>query len=278
MDKRPLIGICLCAVVLLVLGSLSNCLRVEAVQGCDCSDPPCWPELSGTMGQNNWYISSVFVGFNGSFYEINYRIDGGGWQTYTAPFGITNDGVHLLEWYCDDNMSNIGSIEIKIDKIKPIVRMNYTWSGNHWIGFTLIYYPYAFDLMSGMNRVELYIQGVFYGINISPGPNYEFVYPLCDEGVYNVRGFILNPKITDNYVKFYCLLVTIFAHEKSSPYLQADAYAYDNAGNREKASIYPPSLPATIVPGPYLFKGVILPNNYTGRIGMFFIDATFHDI
>jgi hypothetical protein len=116
LDKKPLIGVSIIAVVLLVLGSLSNVVGIENVQSCDCDDPPCWVELSGVMGNNNWYVSDVYVGFNGSFYEINYRIDGGSWQTYTAPFSLTTEGIHLFEWYCDDNMSNIGSIEIKIDK------------------------------------------------------------------------------------------------------------------------------------------------------------------
>ena len=84
MDKKPLIGVSICAVVLLVLGSLSNVVGNENTENCGCGVPPCWPVLSGTMGDNNWYISSVFVGFVGSMH--NYRIDGGAWQTYTAPF------------------------------------------------------------------------------------------------------------------------------------------------------------------------------------------------
>jgi len=228
-------------------------------------------------GENNWYVSSVFVGFNGSFHKINYRNDGGGWQTYTAPFGLTTEGIHLFEWYCDDNMSNVGSVEIKIDRTKPRVRMNFTYEGNRWVGYTLIFYPVAFDSMSGMNRVELYFNGELYEISFEPGPYYKFIYSLNYEGVYNVRGFILNPRITVNYVKFYCLLVTISAGHKSLYSWEAKVYAYDNARNWDYTTLVPPWLPATIVPGPYLFKGVILPNNYTGRMGLFFIDATFND-
>jgi len=50
MDKKPLIGVSICAVVLLVLGSLTNVVGIESSQGCGCGDPPCWSELSGTMG------------------------------------------------------------------------------------------------------------------------------------------------------------------------------------------------------------------------------------
>jgi len=277
MDKKPLIGVSICAVVLLVLGSLSNVVGIENAQSCGCGDPPCWPVLSGTMGDNNWYVSSVSVWFNGSYNGIAYRIDGGSWQTYTEEFSISTDGIHLLEWACDFNISNIYSVEIKIDRTKPIGWMMYTWEGNRWVGYTLIYQLFANDTMSGMNRAEFYINGELHEIIFGPGPDYVSTYPLYYEGIYNVRGFILNPKITDNYVKFYCLLVTISAYEKSLPHLTACANFYDNAGNWDFATIVPPSLPATIVPGPYLFKGVILPNNYTGRIGMFFIKATFYD-
>ena len=64
MDKKPLIVVSLCAVVLLVLGSLSNVVGIENVQGCGCDDPQRWPEISGSMGQNNWYVSYVNVTFN----------------------------------------------------------------------------------------------------------------------------------------------------------------------------------------------------------------------
>ena len=128
-----------------------------------------------------------------------------------------------------------------------------------------------------MNRVEFYINGELHETIIGPGPNYESIYPLYYEGIYNVRGFILNPEITDEYVKFYSILVTISAYEKSLPHLTAHANFYDNAGNWDFVTIVEPSLPAPIVPGIFLFQNMTLPNNYTGHIGRFFIKATFYD-
>jgi hypothetical protein len=267
------IGISTVSVILLVLGSLSNCLRVETVQGCDCGDPPCWPELSGTMGDNNWYVSSVFVGFNGSFYKINYRIDGGGWQTYTAPFGITNDGLHLFEWYCDDNMSNIGSIEIKIDRTKPLIEINWTWIREPWRYYEFIYYATCSDSMSGMNRIEFYrpFDTLYLTINGSGTYyNWSYFFPSVSVG-----GLIRNPEITDDYVKFYAVMVMIFGIGESS--WACRTYAYDNAGNFDYYDIFDSHFSATIVPGLYLFQNVTLPNNYTGHIGRFFIRATFYE-
>jgi beta-glucosidase len=59
----------------------------------------------------------------------SYRIDGGAWQTYTAPFTITGDGTHLLEYYSTDNFGDIEtthSATVQIDTTKPVV----AFSGN----------------------------------------------------------------------------------------------------------------------------------------------------
>ena len=132
-------------IVVLFIGVTKN------VQGCDCDDPPCWPELSGEMGDNNWYVSFVvFVTFNGTFDCIYYRINGNDWINYTAPFKLIQDGIHLLEWTCDCNMSNIYSKEIKKDSGSP-----YFSDGKvKWLGlFKWQFSLNAYDDTSGVNRV-----------------------------------------------------------------------------------------------------------------------------
>ena len=151
MVKKPLIGVSICAVVLLVLGSLSNVGGIENVKGCDCGDPPCWPELSGIMGDNNWYVSIVVVTFKGTLNYTSYRINGSNWINYEVPFTLISQGIHLLEWTCDSNMSNISSIEIKIDWYPPILsNMTYKWIGL----FKCQYNINASDEFSGVNYVE----------------------------------------------------------------------------------------------------------------------------
>jgi hypothetical protein len=59
----------------------------------------------------------------------SYRIDGGAWQTYTAPFTITGDGTHLLEYYSTDNFGDVEttrSTTVQIDTTQPVV----AFSGN----------------------------------------------------------------------------------------------------------------------------------------------------
>jgi len=53
-----------------------------------------------------WYVTNVTVTLNAtdntSVMETKYRIDGGAWNTYTAPFVISQAGTHLVEYYSKD--------------------------------------------------------------------------------------------------------------------------------------------------------------------------------
>ena len=118
MDKKHLIGISICAVVLLVLGSLSNVVGRQTVQsshkttitnGVTCGfkqdDIINWT-VNGTMGNNGWYISPIILtcSYNHSIIaEVYYRYSGnGGWVLYTEPFTISSQGMIVFEWYWVD--------------------------------------------------------------------------------------------------------------------------------------------------------------------------------
>ncbi len=277
MDKHPLIGVSLCAVVLLVLGSFTNTWRIENVQGCDCNNPPCDVILSGVMGYNNWYITDVHVGFNTSSYNIYYRLNGGSWQTYTAPFAITIEGLTLFEWKCDYDSSEIYSIEIKIDKTPPLVSVDYTWERKYWKGYIYIYSVEAFDTTSGMNRTEFFFNGVLQDYIFGPGPHYEYTLPLYYTDRCNVKGLIRNREITDDYVKFDSIIVFVYiiGNGINPPNFTQRFYAYDNAGWSDYVDIENPVRPASIKPGLYLFQNMVLPNNYTGYVGRYLVKATF---
>jgi hypothetical protein len=153
-------------VVVLIIG-INIFPLIDTVKSCSCSDPPCWPEFSGTMGDNNWYVSNVVVTFNGSGNRTCYRIDGGGWIEYVVPFMLNADGIHFFEWTCDYNMSEIYSVEIKIDQTQP----NVTFTAKRVGFFKWRYTANASDEISGINRVEFYIDSTF--INNDTEPPYE---------------------------------------------------------------------------------------------------------
>lgn len=174
---------------------------IENVQSCDCGDPPCWPELSGTMGENNWYVSFVTVTFNGTFNYIHYRIDGNNWTNYTIPFLLNIQGIHLLEWMCDSNMSDIYSIEIKIDTTAPFI----TEAKQERIGLFIWQISVnATDEISGVNRVAFYLADF-----IDTEPPYQVIW----------RGFMWINHFLDK-------LITLIT---GVPSIRIDIW--DNAGN-----------------------------------------------
>jgi len=182
MDRNPLIGVSICAVVLLVLGSLSSVVGIESSQGCGCSGPPCWPVLFGTMGDNNWYVSKVEIIFFGTLNNTIYRIDGSDWITYTEPFTLKTQGIHLLEWTCDSNMSNISSLEIKIDWEPPILD-NYS---RERLGLFIWQFSVeVFDEFSGVNRVWCAWGGYD---TYDTEPPYQFIF----KGFYRLINLILS--------------------------------------------------------------------------------------
>ncbi|RLF62846.1 MAG: hypothetical protein DRN33_05125, partial [Thermoplasmata archaeon] len=74
----------------------------------DYTAPTCTASLSPATadGNNGWYKSSVTVTLTASdnvkMGTIYYRINGGSWLVYTAPFTISNDGSYVIDYYAVD--------------------------------------------------------------------------------------------------------------------------------------------------------------------------------
>jgi hypothetical protein len=104
----------------------------------DYTDPMITATLSPAApnGNNDWYTSDVTVTLtatdNMKVDSIKYRIDGGSWLTYTAPFSIGIEGEHTIEYYAIDSVGNegaIGSVSFKIDKTAPTGSINVPQAG-----------------------------------------------------------------------------------------------------------------------------------------------------
>jgi hypothetical protein len=162
--------------------------------GCDGTPPtsshildPPYPD-----GENGWYVGDIEVticaidpnigcGFSGSgIKEIVVRINGGPWETYsydciTIIIDEEGDGV-FVEYYSIDNVGNeepIKSFTIKRDSTSPDLVANWEVirkNQKYYIKFTCE----ATDSLSGMNRVEMYIDDVLYETIEGPGPIYVF--------------------------------------------------------------------------------------------------------
>lgn len=148
--------------------------------------------LAGTPGSAGWYISNVTatltatdnVGGSGVNYT-KYRIDGGSWLTYTAPFSISADGTHTVEFYSVDlagNTEGTKSSPVKIDKTLPTLTFNQssgiTISKNYivinWIGS---------DAESGIDYFEVSLDG---GAFTSVGMNMSHNFTGLADGSHNV--------------------------------------------------------------------------------------------
>ena len=231
-------------------------------------------------GKNGWYISDVNVTLNATddMSGVNttyYRIDDGEWVIYESPFVLSEDGDDILiEYYSVDKAGNVENVKLSyldIDQTKP--KISISWEiigGNPREGWDFIFTAEAYDDCSGMESVEFYLNNILQDTVYGPGPIYEweFHYPY----IYFVRGFILNKNITEEYVNIFALIVRVSGLETSP---DISVYAYDNAGNIAIVYLPSPSYPTTIANGIYLFRRLILPNNYFGYIGNFFILADF---
>lgn len=94
-------------------------------------DPPTTTSsLSGTVGNNGWYRSSVTVTLHatdpqgaGDIANTYYKVDGGSQQTYTGPFVVSGNLIHSVEYWSVDNEAAEelphNTIQIKIDTINP---------------------------------------------------------------------------------------------------------------------------------------------------------------
>jgi len=108
-------------------------------------------------------------------------------MVYTSPLIIESDGYHRITYYAVDKAGNVEEpgevVRFKLDKTKPVITMNYTWYGNAFQGYGFIFNVTANDAMSGMEKVEFYVNDVLQEIITGAGPYYvwELRYlPPCD--------------------------------------------------------------------------------------------------
>jgi len=116
--------------------SVDNAGNVEATQHVNfkinISSPvtACTLNPSAPDGDNGWYLDGVNVTLSAADPDgidyTKYRMNGGAWLTYTAPFAVSGDGVHLVEFYSVDMLGNtevVKSVTIKIDGTDPTISL-----------------------------------------------------------------------------------------------------------------------------------------------------------
>jgi hypothetical protein len=236
-------------------------------------------------GNNGWYVSDVTVTLTATddmsgVKEIKYKVNNGATQTIIGDNGIfivDEDGDNLpIEYWAIDNVGNEEShhtFTIDMDQTKPVVDYCFEWfdydeeNGTCWYTFNVT----ATDVTSEMNRVEFFIDdGELYKIIYGPGPDYTF--KILQDFDFTIKGYICKTNITDDYVKFFAIVITESESMNFSTCYLPFPIAYDNAGNDKKDKIIIGEPPT---PWKRYFKWYKFPNDYEGEIGSYYIDAIF---
>ena len=124
----------------------------------DSIAPSTSASLSGTLGKNGWYVSSVTVRLsatdNMAVKTTYYRWQGSTyWSTYLTSFTTTSDGSKVLEYYSVDSVGNVEAtkrVTINIDKMSPSTIISVSGST-----VTLS----AFDFRSGVSNIQYRVDG-----------------------------------------------------------------------------------------------------------------------
>jgi hypothetical protein len=160
-------------------------------------DPPpmTWAEISGTMGQNGWFVSCVTVTLyaidpdgqwpsdvNHTYYKVDSAQD---WIEYLAPFDVCEDGMHIVYFYSVDKAGNYEEVQttdvFKIDQTAPSISMSVEKVGfRQWKFIANVY-----DQTSQICLVQCYIDDMLIGNITKPGP-YEWSW--TGKGNHTVTG------------------------------------------------------------------------------------------
>lgn len=112
----------------------------------DQSPPLTVPSLTGSNGENGWYVSAVTVDFAASdsdsgVKEIHYSLDGAAEVAVSgsaARLIVGSDGAHMVTYYAVDNAGNVEQAKqlgVNIDRTPPAVTVsldrNMLWPPNH---------------------------------------------------------------------------------------------------------------------------------------------------
>ncbi len=156
------------------------------IQAPDSTPPETTAEVSGTIGQNNWFVSNVMVmltatdpagksfkgiggnkwpmGVNHTYYKVDDATD---WTVYDTPIIVNTDGEHTVYFYSDDkaippNIEEVKNVSFKIDKTAPTI-IEYTATAQNALKNKWLLELTAEDLVSGIVLVEFYADDALVG-------------------------------------------------------------------------------------------------------------------
>ncbi|HTY46295.1 MAG TPA: hypothetical protein VMB46_01365, partial [Methanomassiliicoccales archaeon] len=164
--------------------------RVKWV-GIDRVAPSTLLSLVGSAGNDSWFTSTVVCTLNASdsvsgVSATSYRVDGSSWAFYTAPFSISAEGSHMVEWQSIDRAGNLEELNVRefgIDATAPICRIALEGSGSgDWFNSSVQATLSGDDAISG-------IAGMVYRIDSGLWTNYTGPVTVSGDGAHNIEAY-----------------------------------------------------------------------------------------
>ena len=167
----------------------------DSAFGVDNGAPVVAVELTGTMGENDWYVSRVTVRITATdnlsgLESIEYDLDGTGWTRYLGPVDVASDGGHTIRCRAVDvagNPSDTQLVAFKIDATPPLLVIREP-ADSTWIRESIVVVTWeGSDSTSGISRYEVSLDGGAIDVTIST----QAVYPDLAEGshVVSIRAY-----------------------------------------------------------------------------------------
>ncbi|MGQ9853870.1 MAG: hypothetical protein ACUVTG_10775, partial [Candidatus Oleimicrobiaceae bacterium] len=143
--------------------------------------------LSGTAGENGWYVSDVTATLSAStrpdlppIVGLEYDL-GTGWEPYQTSLLITQEGTQTLHYrgtFADDSLDVTQWVNIKVDKTPPVVTITQPSAITYTLCSTFSVEYDAYDAVSGLEEVTATFDGevitsgqTFDALFLAPGPH-----------------------------------------------------------------------------------------------------------
>lgn len=155
----------------------------------DNGPPVTTASVTGTLGENGWYVSNTTVrltasdaasGVQASFYRLN----DGAWYTYTVPFAVTGNMEHNVEFYSVDKAGNsetTRSQAVKIDNLAPstLLGLSGALGDGGWYRSTVSATLNGSDSTSGLREMFYNLDGAGFTLYLS-------AFPISGEGSHTL--------------------------------------------------------------------------------------------
>jgi len=124
-----------------------NCNLNDQTISVDSTPPQVSGDLSGTDGSDGWIVSPAGYSVTASdpapgsgLNRVEVSVDGGGWQSYTAPLTLADDGLHSVQPRAIDLAGNqsLGAVlDFKLDGHGPRIELPAEWTLGQTASFSV---------------------------------------------------------------------------------------------------------------------------------------------